>query len=78
MGAEIEAETATHLREAAVQSARAMRARGAKPVLVVQAAMRRAVARAVAGVIPVIALEEIPDTMPLQVIHTAEPGAVNA
>jgi flagellar biosynthesis protein FlhA len=55
-----------------------MRAKGAKPVLVVQAAMRRAVARTVPGIIPVIALEEIPETTPLQVITTAEPGAGNA
>lgn len=78
IGAEIEAETATHLRDAAMQAARAMRARSVKPVLVVQGAMRRAVARAVAGVIPVIALEEIPDTTPLQVVYTAEPGEANA
>ncbi|MDD2705694.1 MAG: flagellar biosynthesis protein FlhA [Acidocella sp.] len=78
IGAEIEAETAGHLRQAAEQAARAMRARGCKPVLVVQAAMRRAIARAVTGLLPVIALEEIPDTLPLQVIHTAEPGAANA
>ncbi|MGO9817684.1 MAG: flagellar biosynthesis protein FlhA [Acidocella sp.] len=78
IGAEIEAETATHLREAAMQAARAMRARSIKPVLVVQGVMRRAVARAVAGVISVIALEEIPDTTPLQVVYTATPGETNA
>jgi flagellar biosynthesis protein FlhA len=78
IGAEIEVETATHLRQAAEQAARAMRARAAKPVLVVQAAMRRAVARAVAPLIPVVALEEIPETLPLQVVHTAEPGGANA
>ena len=73
-GGEVEAEIATHLRQAAEQAAKAMRARGAKPVLVVQAAMRRAVAKCVSGLLPVIALEEIPETMPLQVIHTAEPA----
>ncbi len=73
-GGEVEAEIATHLRQAAEQAAKAMRARGAKPVLVVQAAMRRAVAKCVSGMTPVIALEEIPETMPLQVIHTAEPA----
>ena len=72
---EVEAEIATHLRQAAEQAAKAMRARGAKPVLVVQAAMRRAVAKCVNGLLPVIALEEIPETMPLQVVHTAEPAA---
>jgi len=46
-------------------------------VLVVPAALRRAVARAAAGLIPVVALEEIPDTMPLQVVQSAEPGVVN-
>ncbi|MBU6418112.1 MAG: flagellar type III secretion system protein FlhA [Proteobacteria bacterium] len=73
-GGEVEAEIATHLRQAAEQTAKAMRARGAKPVLVVQAAMRRAVAKCVSGLLPVIALEEIPETMPLQVVHTAEPA----
>ncbi len=73
-GGEVEAEIATHLRQAAEQAAKAMRARGAKPVLVVQAAMRRAVAKCVSGLLPVIALEEIPETMPLQVVHTAEPA----
>lgn len=71
---EVEAEIATHLRQAAEQAAKAMRARGAKPVLVVQLAMRRAVAKCVSGLIPVIALEEIPETMPLQVVQTAEPA----
>ena len=36
--------------------------------------LRRAVARTVTGVLPVLGLEEIPETMPLQVVHTAEPG----
>ncbi len=74
IGPEIEAETAGHLRQAAEQAARAMRSRGQKPVLVVQGTIRRAVARALSGVMPVIALEEIPDTLPLQVVQTAEPG----
>ncbi|MDE8347304.1 MAG: FHIPEP family type III secretion protein, partial [Acidocella sp.] len=73
IGPEIEAETANHLRQAAMASSRAMRARGIKPVLVVQAAIRRAVARAIGGLMPVLALEEIPETLPLQVVHTAEP-----
>jgi flagellar biosynthesis protein FlhA len=74
IGQEIEAETATHLRQAAENAARAMRARGQKPVLVVQGGLRRAVARTVVGVLPVLGLEEIPETMPLQVVQTAEPG----
>jgi flagellar biosynthesis protein FlhA len=77
LGPEIEAETATHLRQAAESAARAMRARGQKPILVVQGAIRRAVARVVAGLIPVIALEEIPETLPMQVVQTAEPGAAH-
>jgi flagellar biosynthesis protein FlhA len=77
IGQEIEAETATHLRQAAEAATRAMRGRGQKPVLVVQGAIRRAVARAVSGVMPVIALEEIPETLPLQVVQTAEPGGAN-
>ena len=74
IGQEIEAETATHLRQAAQNAARAMRTRGQKPVLVVQSGLRRAVARVVMGVLPVLGLEEIPETMPLQVVQTAEPG----
>jgi flagellar biosynthesis protein FlhA len=74
IGQEIEAETATHVRQAAQNAARAMRGRGQKPVLVVQSGLRRAVARAVTGVLPVLGLEEIPETMPLQVVQTAEPG----
>ncbi|HEY1858039.1 flagellar biosynthesis protein FlhA [Acidocella sp.] len=74
IGQEIEAETAAHLRQAAEKAAQAMRARGQKPVLVVQGTLRRAVARTVTGVLPVLGLEEIPETMPLQVVQTAEPG----
>jgi flagellar biosynthesis protein FlhA len=76
IGTEIEAETATHLRDAAQAAASAMRARGQKPVLVVQGAIRRPVARTVSGILPVIALEEIPETTKLQVVQTAEPGTV--
>lgn len=75
--AEIEAEAATHLRQAADHAAKTMRARGMKPVLVVQAAIRRAVAKCVQGVIHVIALEEIPETMPLQVVHASDPVPAN-
>jgi hypothetical protein len=32
------------------------------------------VARVIGAIIPVIALEEIPESMPLQVVHTAGPG----
>jgi flagellar biosynthesis protein FlhA len=77
LGTEIEAETANHLRQAAAAAAKAMRGRGQKPVLVVQAALRRALARVVGGLLPVIALEEIPETMALQVVHTAEPGGAH-
>ncbi|GAN80053.1 flagellar biosynthesis protein FlhA [Acidocella aminolytica] len=75
--AEIEAEAATHLRQAADHAAKTMRARGMKPVLVVQAAMRRAVAKCVQGVIQVIALEEIPETTPLQVVQASDPVPAN-
>jgi flagellar biosynthesis protein FlhA len=74
LGQEIEAETAGHLRQAAENAARDMRARGQKPLLVVQGVLRRAVARTVAGIIPVVGLEEIPESMKLQVVQTAEPG----
>jgi flagellar biosynthesis protein FlhA len=75
LGPDIEAETATHLREAAQAVARGMRARGQKPVLVVPAAIRRAVARIVGHILPVIALEELPETLSLQVVQSA-PEAV--
>jgi flagellar biosynthesis protein FlhA len=75
LGQEIEAETAGHLRQAAENAARALRGRGIKPLLVVQGALRRAVARTVGATLPVIALEEIPETMPLQVVQTAVPGS---
>jgi flagellar biosynthesis protein FlhA len=78
LGAEIEAETAGHLRQAAQAAARAMRSRGQKPVLVVPGAIRRAVARTIGALIPVLALEEIPDTMALQVVQTAEPAVTHA
>jgi flagellar biosynthesis protein FlhA len=74
IGQEIEADTATHLRQAAENAVRVMKARGRKPVLVIQGGLRRAIARVVGSIIPVIALEEIPDSMPLQVVHTAGPG----
>jgi len=77
LGQEIETETAAHLRQAAENAAKAMRGRGLKPVLVVQAVLRRAVARGVGGIIPVVALEEIPESMVLQVVHTAIPGRGN-
>jgi flagellar biosynthesis protein FlhA len=77
IGAEVEAETAQHLRQAADAAARAMRTRGMKPVLVMPASLRRAVARVAAGLIPVVALEEIPESMPLQVVHNAEQGVAN-
>jgi flagellar biosynthesis protein FlhA len=73
LGQQIEADTATHLRQAADDAVRAMKARSRKPVLVIQGGLRRAVARIVSATIPVIALEEIPDSMPLQVVHTAGP-----
>ncbi len=73
IGQEIEAEIAGHLRAAAAGAAQAMRGRGQRPVLVVQSVLRRAVARALAGIIPVIALDEIPESLALQVVQTAEP-----
>jgi flagellar biosynthesis protein FlhA len=78
IGAEIEAETAVHLRQAAENAARAMRKRGQKPLLVVQAALRRTVAKSVGNILPVLSLAEIPEAMPLQVVQTAEPVAETA
>ncbi|HTQ72039.1 MAG TPA: flagellar biosynthesis protein FlhA, partial [Acidocella sp.] len=70
---EIEPETAAHLREAAQAALRAMKAKGLRPVLVTQASLRRAVARVVAGTLPVLSLDEIPASMPMQVVQVAEP-----
>jgi flagellar biosynthesis protein FlhA len=78
MGAEIEAETAGHLRQAAQAAARSMRGRGQKPVLIVPLPIRRAVARAIGAILPVLALEEIPETMALQIVQTAEPAVSHA
>lgn len=74
IGLDIETDTALHLREAARNAVTALSGRGRKPVIVIQAALRRAVAKTVSAIIPVLALDEIPDTMPLQVIYTATPG----
>ncbi|HQU05375.1 MAG TPA: FHIPEP family type III secretion protein [Acidocella sp.] len=71
LGPEIETETAGHLRAAADEAARAMRAQGLKPVLLVQGGLRRTVARVLGSTMPVIALEEIPESMKLQVVQTA-------
>jgi flagellar biosynthesis protein FlhA len=76
-GAEIEADTVSHLRQAAENAAKNMKAKGQRPVLVVQASLRRAVAKAVNGLIPVISLDEIPDSMSMQVVQTAEPAGVH-
>jgi flagellar biosynthesis protein FlhA len=73
-GQEIEAEIAGHLRQACETAAVAMKAKGQKPLLVVQGALRKVIARTVVGIIPVIGLEEIPETLPLQVVQTAIPG----
>ncbi len=75
---DVEAETAAHLREAARNAATALSAAGRKPVIVIQGGLRRGVARIISAIIPVIALEEIPDTTPLQVIYTAAPGTSDA
>ena len=73
-GVEIEAEAAGHLRQACENAARMMKAKGQKPLLVVQGGVRKVVARAVAGIMPVVALEEIPENLSLQVVLTAEPA----
>ncbi len=46
---------------------------GAKPVLAVPGACRRPIARAISGILPVIALEEIPDTQPTSVLGVIRP-----
>ena len=77
IGQEIEAETATHLRQAAETATRAMRA-AAKSRCWWCRALSAAPSRApYGGIMPVIALEEIPETLQLQVVQTAEPGAAN-
>ena len=54
-----------------------MKAKGLRPVLVTQAPLRRAVARVIAGTLPVLSLDEIPPSMPMQVVQVAEPGAAH-
>lgn len=75
IGHEIETETALHLRQAAQNAARALTALNRKPLVVIQGQLRRVVARAVMPIVAVIAIEEIPETTPLQVVFTASPGA---
>lgn len=74
IGHEVEAETSLHLRQAAQNAARALADLNRKPVLVIQGSLRRVVARAVMPIIPVIAIEEIPEATALQVVYTAGPG----
>ncbi|WP_026439908.1 flagellar biosynthesis protein FlhA [Acidocella facilis] len=74
---EIEPESAAHLRQAAEAANAAMKAKGLRPVLVTQAPLRRAVARVIAGTLPVLSLDEIPPSMPMQVVQVAEPGAAH-
>jgi flagellar biosynthesis protein FlhA len=47
-------------------------------VLIVPLPIRRAVARAIGAILPVLALEEIPETMALQIVQTAEPAVSHA
>lgn len=75
IGHEVETETTLHLRQAAQNAARALTALNRKPILVIQGQLRRIVARAVMPIIAVIAIEEIPEATPLQVVFTASPGA---
>jgi len=74
IGHEVETETTMHLRQAAQNAARALTAINRKPLLVIQGQLRRVVARAVMPIIAVIAIEEIPEATPLQVVFTASPA----
>ncbi|MCB8874917.1 flagellar biosynthesis protein FlhA [Acidisoma silvae] len=74
IGPEVETDTAVHLRDAARHAAAALTERGRKPVIVIQGALRRAVAKTIGSIIPVLALDEIPETLALQVVFTATPG----
>jgi len=74
IGHEVETETTMHLRQAAQNAARALTAINRKPILVIQGQLRRVVARAVMPIIAVIAIEEIPEATPLQVVFTASPA----
>jgi flagellar biosynthesis protein FlhA len=78
VGQIIEPNTAKLLRAAAVAGkARAEQLR-ATPVLAVRSGIRYAVARCLAGIMPVIAVEEIPETSGVIVIDTLKPPSSDA
>lgn len=66
------------LRSAARRGQIVARDKGCKPVLVMQGAYRMAVARALIEIMPVIALEEIPESQPVSIISVVAPEPVNA
>jgi flagellar biosynthesis protein FlhA len=78
LGQIVEPNTAKLLRAAAVAGkARAEQAR-ATPVLAVRSAIRHAVARCLTGIMPVIAVEELPEASGVIVIDTIKPLAPDA
>ncbi len=74
VGEVLEPGIAAQVQNACREAAAALREQGIPPVLAVQQALRRVVARTAAGTLPVIALEEIPEDARLSVVHTAVPG----
>lgn len=73
LGPVIEPETAALLRSAGNVAAQAMREAKMAPCLVVQGDIRRAIARALQGVLPVISFEELPETASVRVVTTVRP-----
>lgn len=73
IGEVLEPGIAAQLQSACRDAADTLRQQSVPPVLAVQQSLRRPVARAAAGIIPVIALEEIPEDTRLSVVHTAAP-----
>jgi flagellar biosynthesis protein FlhA len=69
----IEPNTAKLLRAAATRGKEAAEQRKTKPVLAVQSAIRRPVARCLSELLPVIAAEEIPEFMSVLVIDAVRP-----
>ncbi|GAB0114428.1 flagellar biosynthesis protein FlhA [Acidisoma sp. C75] len=77
LGQEVEAETADYLRQAARSAVRQANEARRKPVIVIQGGLRRTVARVVSSIVPVISIEEIPETTQIQIVATVGPGSAH-
>lgn len=74
----IEPNTAKLLRSAAIFGKTTAEQMGTAPVLAVQSGIRHAVARCLLGMLPVIAVEEIPESSGVIVVDTIKPPAPDA